>query len=449
MILRPDAFYATFPNMSASDEPNELSSIDMIEAATNRKVGIDVDEYEAVGKFADQEASPLFSKLPRELRDLIWAYVTAPFEDPTRTFDPTAYYCRPGHTACLKTDTAVLRTCRRIWLEANAMPMLQAEHSFYYNRAAPDSRNPQWMAKLTDLNRQNFGHLHLFVQMYLIERLLDQPGSLRGFFLHTPVKPGDFQPRMLHVTIRHTDFWYWEHDAPLKVKDEWVQALLNSPDLRSTETLMLELETLDYKVDQLAPIVEHIRNFESEEKETHLVDGRPTKTKFVLAGEPKTYNWEGPSNINRQSFPPYVGKDKLKYHAVILTWRLQFPDIPAAFVPQLRRAPRIVIASEDAEVRNLDTGDLPVGRPLGPHIGTARPWTWRRGRDRRGRESGWRRYHNHSSQMAGFVIQDSQRLSESVEATNRRRFHQMMVNDRAIEWQKKWSGEKSLLKFVH
>ena len=132
-----------------------------IERLTQRKVGIEFNEYNAQGKFDEQEASPLFSKLPRELRDLIWEYATAPFEDEDGKFEATAYYYRPGHTARLKTDTAILLTCRRAFSEANALPMLQAEHSFYYHRAAPDRRDPAWMAKLTEHNRESFGKLHL------------------------------------------------------------------------------------------------------------------------------------------------------------------------------------------------------------------------------------------------------------------------------------------------
>lgn len=103
-------------------------------------------------------ASPLFSMLPRELWYVIWTDATAPYEDPDHLFVTNEYYYRPCHTARLKTDTNLLRTCRWIWLEANTMPMLQAEHSFYYHRAAPDGRNLQRMAKLTGHNRQNFGH---------------------------------------------------------------------------------------------------------------------------------------------------------------------------------------------------------------------------------------------------------------------------------------------------
>ncbi|KAI7284350.1 hypothetical protein KC345_g2302 [Hortaea werneckii] len=145
----------------------------------------------------------------------------------------------------------------------------------------------------------------------------------------------------MHVTIRHTDWWFWEHEEPLRLAWEWVQALLDSPDLRNTEVIKLELETLDYKVDQLKPILEHIKPLESLEEKTHLIDGKPAKSKFVLCRDPEVYSWEGPVNIDGQEFEPYEGKKFLKYHVVTLTWRLCFPEFPSGFVPRLRLNPRI------------------------------------------------------------------------------------------------------------
>ena len=56
------------------------------------------------------------------------------------------------------------------------------------------------------MNRRNFGHLHLFAQILAIEGLDAGRGALRNYFLKTPEIAGDFQPRVLHVTIRHTDW---------------------------------------------------------------------------------------------------------------------------------------------------------------------------------------------------------------------------------------------------
>ena len=215
-----------------------MMRIEELENACAQTIVIEASETnDTLAKCNSQFQSPLFSTLPREIRDLIWSFATAPVEDETQKYAVNGYYCRPGHRARHKTYTSLLYTCRRVWLEANALPMLQAEHCFWYHRAAPDQRNPEWMANLTELNRRNFGHLHLFAQMFAIEGLRAQKGALRRYFLTTPERQGDFQPRMLHVTIRHTDWWFWESEEPLRFKDSWFKAMLDSPDLRSTETL--------------------------------------------------------------------------------------------------------------------------------------------------------------------------------------------------------------------
>lgn len=318
-------------------------AVDSIERKTGRQVLIDTVETNGVlAKCHWQGQSPLFSLLPRELRDLIWTFATAPTEDETNPYDKTKFFYRPGHTAKLKTDYNILLTCRRAWLEAHPFPMLQAEHSFWYYRAAPDGRSNKWMAALTPLNRKYFGTLHLFAQMFAIEGLPRQPEGIRSYFLPEPaISTEGFQPSCFHVTIRHTDWWYWENEVPLRFEYSWFQAMLNDPGLRRSQVLKLELETLDYKLAQLSPIVEHIKSLESREFDTHYINGRPTSTKFVLTGEPEVTSWTGPANIDGHNHAPYKHKTELKYHVVTLTWRLKFPQYPRGHVPHLRLSPQV------------------------------------------------------------------------------------------------------------
>ncbi|KAK5735474.1 hypothetical protein LTR17_008172 [Elasticomyces elasticus] len=423
--------------MATEEDTTRFNAIDQLEELTCRRIGIEFSEHEVPCRFNEQAGSPLFSLLPPEIRDLIWAFATAPFEDSNAVFEDTEYYYRPGHTARLRTDTTLLRTCRRIWLEANAMPMLQAEHSFYLHRAAPDKRDPKWMAKLTEHNRRNFGELHLFIQMYNIEHLTAGTGMLRSMFLKTLPEPGDFQPRVLHVTLRHTDWYWWESDEPLRLQDSWVKALLNSPDLRSTQVFKLGMETLDYKVDQMMTIIERIKTIESEAYDTHIVDGKSMKTQFVLDEQVRTYEWDGPSNIANGTWDPYQGKGRLKYHVATLTWRLRFPDVPRAFVPELRRAPRVSsqqtnLASPNLMERYAVTGPITRERRLRPaHLHRRRMEQF--GRMRRvGRE----------------ILYLSQRQAEAVQKAQRRQFEEWQGVGYLREVEARWEEEGSLLKFV-
>ena len=354
-------------SVAPSTIPNPRSKIvDNIEHKTGKQVVIDtVETGDVLAKCHPQDQSPLFTQLPRELRDLIWAFATAPTNDKDHAYDAHEFYYRPGHVARLKTEGNLLLTCRRAWLEAHALPMLQAEHSFWYDRPAPDARSKEWMAGLTALNRKDFGTLHLYAQMCNIERLTARAGDLKGYFLPSNKSTDYFQPLKFHVTIRHTDWWYWEDEAPLRFKYEWFQAMLDSPDLRRTETLKLELETLDYKVDQLSPIVERIQRMESKEFETHIVDGRPTKTKSCLTGEPEVTGWTGPTNLDGKTYDPYKDRWKLNYRVFTLTWRLQFPQYPKAHIPSLRLAPPVLhkAVTHQAPTPTTTTDHVMIGAP--------------------------------------------------------------------------------------
>lgn len=69
-----------------------------------------------------QSQSPLF-KLPREIRNDIWRYATATYCDPDRPFRHSER--RPELSGPRRCDTALLRTCREIYLEAWDLPLRQ------------------------------------------------------------------------------------------------------------------------------------------------------------------------------------------------------------------------------------------------------------------------------------------------------------------------------------
>ena len=191
------------PGPSDSERSPHLYLANFIEHRTKKNLTIEtVETNETLARCDMQTQSPIFSLLPREIRDLIWQFATAQYKDEQHQYKKNEYYYRPGHTARAKTDTNLLLTCRRIWLEANAFPMLQAEQCFWYYREAPDGRNPDWMSSLTTWNRRNLGNLHLYAQMFAIKDLTSEAGQLRNYFLRSTPRPADFQPRMLHVTLR-------------------------------------------------------------------------------------------------------------------------------------------------------------------------------------------------------------------------------------------------------
>ena len=70
----------------------------------------------------EQVQSPLF-KLPPELRETIWQLTVASYDNLDRPYEINSHYCRPGYTHAQKIDTALLRTCRKIYLEAYHLPL--------------------------------------------------------------------------------------------------------------------------------------------------------------------------------------------------------------------------------------------------------------------------------------------------------------------------------------
>ncbi|KAI1342505.1 hypothetical protein F5Y15DRAFT_413011 [Xylariaceae sp. FL0016] len=69
-----------------------------------------------------QSDSLLISKLPLELRRLIWAFALTCYEDKTRHFALDRPYTRPGQGGPLRVATDLLETCRTIYVEAFLVP---------------------------------------------------------------------------------------------------------------------------------------------------------------------------------------------------------------------------------------------------------------------------------------------------------------------------------------
>lgn len=316
-----------------------------------------------LAKCNPQAQCPLY-QLPKELRDMIFVFATAPYEDPQRRYKDTAFYCRPGHTARHRTETNLLLTCRRAWLEANALPMQQAEHAFFFTRGPYNShfdanwfrnntdenvRYREFLERLTKRNLRNVTNVHLFAQMFLIERF---PSRERlQFFRRDKVMLG-FKPKVFYVTIRHCDWWNWETDEPLRLDDRWVQYLLNTPCLSAVEEFRLELETLERKQAQLQPIIERLRRLEGTPRQAadSASDGNVQASKLVMKDAPQIWHWTGPARLHDKEYEPYRGLDKLRYHVTVLAWR-------SIKLPPLERCPAATSSTARSVIPSLPVQD--------------------------------------------------------------------------------------------
>lgn len=80
-----------------------------------------------------QSQSPLF-RLPSEIRYDIWRLAVQAEDDLTRPFETDSTYYRPGQQCFKRIHTALLLTCRRVYLETHDLPLSQNVMTFWAYR---------------------------------------------------------------------------------------------------------------------------------------------------------------------------------------------------------------------------------------------------------------------------------------------------------------------------
>lgn len=268
-----------------------------------------------------QTRSPLFGKLPAEIRNRIFSLALLQHENLSQRYAEHDYCYRPGHRAPRIVCTGLLKTCRLVLLEANHWPMAQAVHTFWQ----PGSRQPGWSRlcsepgdrrfggffyyRITGLQRPRIRHIHVFAQVYWLEN--DLATSLTWKSLGRESLNLD----SFTITIRHTDWARWETDAPLRLKCRWIRRLLACNEAARMSEFRLELETLDWKVDQLRPIVDNLRTAGQAKYSAH--------SRWELIEPSKEYAWSGPVNLGGREHAIYAHRDKLDYRVITMKWRLR------------------------------------------------------------------------------------------------------------------------------
>jgi hypothetical protein len=150
------------------------------------------------------------------------------------------------------------------------------------------------------------------------------------------------RPRIFHITIRQSDWWDWEHDASLNLdgltmKDEgqWVQTILDAPQLNGTQKFVLELETVESKVEQLERIVERLKRLKGE---PNFIDSTDVNhlhhSKFACTEPPQRWQWTRSTGLGGGCFDVFKDLNELKLHVVVLEWRRR-PCSPVRFPSSL------------------------------------------------------------------------------------------------------------------
>ncbi|KAH8602045.1 hypothetical protein B0O99DRAFT_491499, partial [Bisporella sp. PMI_857] len=223
-----------------------------------------------------QSASPLYNgRIPPEIRDQIFEYaMTELTKTDLRSQYPTnTNYTRPGYTGRRMVTTALLLTCKLVYLETYHLPPVMKEHVFWHARSPATSRNlslheERYFAFLEPWQRVLAKEIHLFTQLYWLEQSFPRlagEGFMQGI-------------ERVKITVRRGDWWYNEHNAPLGINParedgepllmrrdmgnwaevEWSERSWGSAfrQMASLKELELELETSEDKVPELKKIVE-------------------------------------------------------------------------------------------------------------------------------------------------------------------------------------------------
>lgn len=159
-----------------------------------------------------QHDCPLFNgRIPSEIRTLIFEYAVTPAPDMPNPWDTNTHYSRPGFRCPSRRSTALLRTCRRIYLETHHLPATNFPHTFWFFRGPLNIRHVsdpiRYMTRMKPDHRALAKEMHLFTQLYWLEQ------SFQGICDHPALRGVE----KLKLTFRRGDWWYWESNVPLAI----------------------------------------------------------------------------------------------------------------------------------------------------------------------------------------------------------------------------------------
>lgn len=215
-----------------------------------------------------QSACPLFTQIPPEIRNSIFKLALTEYDDTHHPYEPSAAYCRPEYCFRQRIDTDLLRTCRRVYLEAHLLPVAINEHVFWCYRGPPGRRfaaDPHGYFEMMKSRQRNaVDCVHFFTQQFWLE------GQFRDA-CRSPL----MCPRKIKITLRHTDWWLNEYGAKLGIDPRLANRVpwnemgrepradevqlgfgYQFRHLRGLRELEMEFETTASKSDELKAIVQ-------------------------------------------------------------------------------------------------------------------------------------------------------------------------------------------------
>ncbi|ORY13233.1 hypothetical protein BCR34DRAFT_562273 [Clohesyomyces aquaticus] len=255
-----------------------------------------------------QTQSPLFSALPSEIRNMIFEFAICEIEDKSRSLSkyrgygkvyPVPYY-RPGHFYETTIETALLRACRLIYYETQAIPMKSATHHI-----CPDAL-----------------------------RVVDHP------LFHLPKRQAEILYHLHHIVIQSWDLrlvslaWKkitWTFRPTLFGFEQDLHRLLDGVSALREFTFPISCQEVNIEFEhQLVPVPQGEQEGPSKQKlvaacsEFSLTrsDGTGIPLDHVLE-----YEW---SSAQR-----HIGDDPIKFNVIRLRWRSEVPPRKYAHLDHL------------------------------------------------------------------------------------------------------------------
>ncbi|KAJ5374492.1 hypothetical protein N7517_006498 [Penicillium concentricum] len=261
--------------------------------------------------YNQQTQSNLFWLIPPEIRYEIFAYTLTSAPDTTQLPEQDGYCTRPGYETRHRTYTELLRTCKRLYMEAWFMPFLRSEHAFWM---ASWDRTPERMITVKKMQQGlnlihdrhgevQGGRIRVFPQLYRLESTTDFDGifTMRHFY-----------PQSVTITIRYTDTWFWEHNEELHIEGAWGKQLV----LPSSVTrFCIDIESIERRKDE----VDYIAGEMADQWRFQRADN----TNMLAAKADTTVSrWTGSSMLGKRRWlRDETAPGQLRYYFATVTWR--------------------------------------------------------------------------------------------------------------------------------
>ncbi|KAL6705556.1 hypothetical protein ACN47E_006673 [Coniothyrium glycines] len=252
-----------------------------------------------------QPQSGLFGILPGEIRNDIFALALIQGEDDGAAYPEDSYWYRPGFHGPRKSSSALLQTCKLAHAEGQKVYLKELEWAFWFDRGPKDRSSipacSAFFSKLTPDMVDKLQKVRFFTQMYWLEG---------GANLRMVLRQKNFRPSTLTITIRYSDWWYWETNAPLRMRTDWLENFMGSVGLKE---LRVEYETLSWKREEMMKIIQRNKQFKLAVRGEagHL---SAEHTQLV------EWKWRGTSKLDGRTWAHHGTADTVEYVVVTDTW---------------------------------------------------------------------------------------------------------------------------------